>query len=83
MLQFFLCLPSGHACFLCLWSSRADGEHYMNIHSLAQKELTQGMHNVNRESFVSREKVSLPPLHIKLDLVQQFVKALNFEAEAF
>ena len=32
---------------------------------------------------VSREKVLLPPLHIKLGLVKQFVKALGFEGEIF
>ena len=37
------------------------------------------MYNVIRESLVSREKVLLPPLHIKLGPVKQFVKALDFE----
>ena len=32
---------------------------------------------------VSQEKVLLPPLHIKLCLVKQFVKALGFEGEVF
>ena len=37
------------------------------------------MYNVIREPLVSREKVLLPPLHIKLSLVEQFVKALDFK----
>ena len=41
------------------------------------------MYNVIREPLISREKVLLPPLHIKLGLVKQFVKALNFEGEVF
>ena len=41
------------------------------------------MYNVIREPLISREKVLLPPLHIKLGLVKQFVKALDFEGEVF
>ena len=37
------------------------------------------MYNVIRERLVSWEKVLLPHLHIKLGLVKQFVKALDFE----
>ena len=82
MLGFLLGLQGGykkHSCFLCLWNSRADGEHYEKIHWQTREELTPGMYNVIREPLISREKVLLPPLHIKLDLVKQFVKALDFE----
>ena len=41
------------------------------------------MYNVIREPLVSWEKVLLPPLHVKLGLVKQFVKALDFEGEVF
>ena len=41
------------------------------------------MFNVIREPLVSLEKVLLPPLHIKLGLVKQLVKALDFEGEVF
>ena len=37
------------------------------------------MCNVIREPLVSREKILLPPLRIKLGLVKQFIKALDFE----
>ena len=37
------------------------------------------MYNVIRKLLVSREKVLLPPLFIKLGPVKQFVKALDFE----
>ena len=68
-----------YSCFLCLWNSRADGKHYEKIHWPARKELTPGMHNVIKEPLVRGENVFLPPFHIKLGLVKQFVKALNFE----
>ena len=68
---------------MCLWNSRADSEHYEKTHWPTREELTPGMYYVIRELFVSREKVLLPPLHIKLGLVKQFVKALGFEGEFF
>ena len=36
-------------------------------------------YNVIKEPLVRRENVLLPPLHIELGLVKQFVKAFNFE----
>ena len=68
-----------YSCFLCWWNSRADGEHYEKMQWPTREELAPGMYNVIREPLVSREKVLLPPLHIKLGLVKQFVKALDFE----
>ena len=69
--------------FLCLWNIKADGDHNGKIHWPTREELTPGMYNVIREPLISRENVLLPPLHIKLSLVKQFVKALDFEAEVF
>ena len=86
MLGVFLGLQSGYtkySCFLCLWNSRADGEHYEKMHWLTCEELTPGMYNIIRKPLVNRKKVLLPPLHIKLGLIKQFVKALNFEGEVF
>ena len=37
--------------------------------------------NVIREALVDSKKILLPPLHIKLGLMKQFVKALNKEEE--
>ena len=44
MLGFLLGLQGGYtkySCFLCLWNSRADGEHYKKIHWPTWEELTQ------------------------------------------
>ena len=49
------------------------------MHWPTREELTPEMYNVIREPLVSRKKVLLPPFHIKLVLVKQFVKALGFE----
>ena len=86
MLGFLLGLQgvyTKYSCLLCLWNSRADGEHYEKIHWPTREELTPRMYNVIREPLISREKVLLPPLHIKSSLVKQFVKALVFEREVF
>ena len=42
-----------------------------------------GAKNVIDESLVARDKIILPPLHIKLGLMKQFVKALNKEGSCF
>jgi len=36
-----------------------------------------GGQNVINEPLVARDRIILPPLHIKLGLMKQFVKALN------
>ena len=82
MLGLLLGLQGGYtkySCFLCLWNSRADGEHYEKVHWPTREELTPGMYNIIREPLISREKILLPPLHTKLGLVKQFVKVLDFE----
>ena len=86
MLGFLLGLQGGYtkySCFLSLWSSRADGKHYEKTHWLTRKELIPRTYNVIKEPLVSRENVLLPQFHIKLGLVKQFVKTLDFEREIF
>ena len=86
MLGFLLGLQGGFttfSCFLCLWDSRADSEHYVKVKWPPREDLTPGKHNVIRNALVAREKILLPPLHIKLGLAKQFVKALDVESEAF
>ncbi|KAJ8672278.1 hypothetical protein QAD02_003537 [Eretmocerus hayati] len=45
--------------------------------------LDVGQLNVVHEHLVSPAKVLLPPLHIKLELIKQFVKALDKEGRCF
>lgn len=42
-----------------------------------RKKLTIGENNVLEKNLVPRSKIVLPPLHIKLGLIKQFVKALR------
>lgn len=67
-----------HCCFLCLWDSRAYSEHYKRkywpprTNYLPDKTL-----NVIAHALVPRERIILPPLHIKLGLMTNFVKAVR------
>jgi len=42
-----------------------------------------GSKNVSNVSLVDREKILLPPLHIKLGMIKQFVKALDRNSPCF
>ena len=42
-----------------------------------------GQDNIIKETFVERSKIIFPPLCIKLELMKQFVKALDKEGECF
>ena len=86
MIAFLLGLQGGytkHSCFLCLWNSRADEQHYLVKNWPARKDLTPGSHNVLNSSIIERSKTLLPPLHIKLGLAKQFVKVLKPTSRAF
>jgi len=49
-----------------------------------RESLTPGSKNIIKESLIPTNKVILPPLHIKLDLVKQFIKAMRTtESKAF
>ena len=46
-------------------------------------ELKVGEQNVIAAQLVPRDKIIFPPLHIKLGLMKQFVKALDKEGDCF
>ena len=45
--------------------------------------MTVGENNVLYESLVPRDKIIFPPLHIKLELMKQLVKAVDKEGACF
>ena len=69
--------------FLCEWDSWDKKNHWIKKEWSQRKALTPGNKNVLKESLVDPRKVLLPPLHIKLGLMKQFVKALSKEGECF
>jgi len=68
-----------HPCFLCLWNSRDREKHYTNYKWTARASLFPGSENILNDPLVPPTKVLLPPLHIKLGLMKQFVKTLDKE----
>ena len=74
---------TGMSCFLCEWDSRARKEHWEMKQWLCRNMYTPGSKNIKYHPLVDPKKVLLPPLHIKLGLMKQFVKALTKESECF
>jgi len=70
-------------CYLCLWNSRDKQEHYHKRDWPERTEISVGSNNVKWEPLVDPKKVLMPPLHIKLGLMKQFVTALDKESSAF
>ncbi|XP_054088788.1 uncharacterized protein LOC128922428 [Zeugodacus cucurbitae] len=70
-------------CFICKWDSRATCSHYLIKYFEERKENIIGDLNVIHESLVPKDKVILPPLHIKLGVVKNFIKSLNTQRYAF
>ena len=62
---------------LCSWDNRAKQQHWIKKCLPARNTLKRGKENVTREPLVERERIILPPLHVKLGLMKQFVKALD------
>ena len=59
-----------YRCFLCLWDSRDDDQHWQRKDWPVLEELVVGENNVINEPLVDRDSILLPPLHIKLGLVK-------------
>ena len=66
-----------YPCFLCEWDSRDTSNHWKRKQWPARKSITPGVRNVVHEPLVDAKNVLLPPLHIKLGIMKQFVKALD------
>ena len=72
-----------YCCFLCLWDSRAVSQHYRQKDWGPRSTFVPGEHSLKENPLVDMNKVLLPPLHIKLSLMKNFVKALNKNGAAF
>ena len=68
---------------MCLWDSWADTQHYVKQEWPARQGLEPRSHNVLSCPWVDRSKALLPPLHIKLRLMKNFVKALVKDGSGF
>ena len=86
MVKFLLGQQRGYTkypCFLCYWDSRASIQHWVKKDWFAREDLPEGDKNIINELLVSRDRIILPPLHIKLGLMKQFVKALDKHGDCF
>lgn len=72
-----------YCCFLCLWDSRARDKHYTRKDWPKRNNDIVGQSNIKFEPLVEKSKIILPPLHIKLGLFKNFIKALDKEGPAF
>ena len=70
-------------CYLCLWDSRDRQNHYKKIEWPVRTSFDPGSRNIIHESLVDPTKILIPPLHIKLGLMKQFVKALDKTGQCF
>lgn len=71
-------------CFMCLWDTRYKGNQYeKHDWSLRGQQHTLGRGNVIEVPLVPMDKILLPPLHIKLGIVKNFIKALRSNQNAF
>jgi len=71
-----------YSCFLCEGDCRARVSHYSRKHWPHGQSSTPGMKNVLHKPSIKTSKVLPPPLHIKLGLMKNFVKALNVKGPA-
>ena len=69
-------------CFLCEWDSRDRQSHYIK-ETWPARNWKIGERNVQKKSLVAYNDVILPPLHIKLGLIKQFVKAMDVNGRGF
>ena len=72
-----------YCCFLCLWDSQAVSQHYKQKDWGSRSTFVPGKHSLKENPLVDMNKVLLPPLHIKLGLMKNFVKALHKNGAAF
>ena len=70
------------SCFICLWDSRCRSEHYTKQNWPNRYDYSVGESSVVAEPLVDRDNIIIPPLHVKLNLVKNFIKSLDKTGEA-
>ena len=70
-------------CFLCVWDSLDTTAHYHRKDWPQWTEFSVWKSNIKWEPLIEPQKALMPPLHIKLGLIKQFVTALDKESAAF
>ena len=81
-----LALQTGYTkyfCFLCYWDSRTRDKYYTVKVWSKRDSFEPGKKNVAEDPLVDTKNVILPPLHINLGLVENFVKEIVRNGNAF
>lgn len=71
-----------HQCFLCLWEGRRRNLHYTDHKWQPRIGHQLGQDSIENIPLVPSSKIILPPLHIKLGLIRNFVRALDVDSAA-
>ncbi|KAF2360564.1 hypothetical protein FHG87_008680 [Trinorchestia longiramus] len=72
-----------YCCVLCQWDSRAVSRHYKQKDRKSRSTFVSGEHSIQENPLVDMNKFFLPPLHIKLSLLKNFVKAMDKNGAVF
>ena len=72
-----------YMCFLCLWDSRDNKNYWTKNDWKERTEHVPGRYNVKHVALVDPAKIFLPPLDIKLDLMKNFVQAMDRNGRGF
>ena len=72
-----------YTCYLRMFDSRDRENHYKKKICPSRKSFKPGKQNIVKEPYVDPSKILIPPLHIKLGLIKQFVKALDNDGQCF
>lgn len=68
-------------CFMCMWDTRYKGDQYQKRDWELREQHLLRHGNVIEEPLVPIDKILLPPLHIKLGIVKNFICIFNAFAE--
>ena len=70
-------------CFLCLWDSRDDTNHYTKTIWPPRENLAVDRYNVKHILLIDPQKVHLPALNIEFGLMKNFVQAMDHYGKGF
>ena len=86
VISLLLGLKNGYTkfcCFLCEWDCMNRKAHYIRKMWLPRVQFQPRQKNVSHRSLVNPDHMCLPPLHIKLGVMKDFVKTMDTNSEAF
>ncbi|GAB0099934.1 uncharacterized protein DMENIID0001_158370 [Sergentomyia squamirostris] len=73
-----------YPCFLCLWKrTPTGGSDPWKLEWDERTEFVRNEHSIRGGQIVHNKNILIPPLHLKLGLMTQFVKAVGTESECY